>query len=143
MASIHVYFTRLCQFFCVLGCKVSIEWKPNGYSNLDSNNTLAELYQANAESLGVTFPGTDISASTDMGNVSHVVPAIHPMYAIGTTAANHSHAFTTAAATELANEKTLIASKALAMTAIDVLCNTDLIGKVRNDFEKSHPTNSE
>ena len=107
------------------------------------NSTLAELYQRNAESLGVTFPPqAEFTAGTDMGNVSHVVPAIHPMYAIGTTDANHSHAFTTAAATELAHEKTLIASKALAMTAIDVLCNPDLIDKVGNDFLKSNPQNN-
>lgn len=130
----------LCNaYFLILsGCKVSIEWDPNSYSNLDSNNTLADLYQANAEMLGVKFvPGTDLVASTDMGNVSHVVPSIHPMYSIGTTAPNHSHSFTTAAATELANEKTLIASKALAMTAIDVLCDPNLIGKVRDDFKNN------
>ena len=110
---------------------------------MDSNNTLAELYEANAKALGVKFLDVEFSASTDMGNVSHVVPSIHPMYAIGTTAANHSHAFTTAAATELANEKTLVASKAMAMTAIDVLCDPDLIGKVQKDFEASNPTNNE
>ena len=120
-----------------LGCKVVIEWDPNTYSNLVSNNTLADLYQANAEVLGVKFTDLDLVASTDMGNVSHVVPSIHPMYSIGTTAPNHSHSFTTAAATELANKNTLIASKALAMTAIDVLCNPDLIGKVRNDFKNN------
>ena len=73
-----------------------------------------------------------------MGNVSRVVPSIHPMYSIGTTAPNHSHAFTTAAITEVAHEKTLIASKAMAMTAIDVLYNKDLIDQVRNDFRTSH-----
>ena len=73
-----------------------------------------------------------------MGNVSHVVPSTHVMYSIGSTAPNHSHAFTTAAITEVAHEKTLIASKAMAMTAIDVLCNKDLIDKVRNDLTKSH-----
>ena len=128
----------------LLGCQVCLEWDPISYSNLDTNNTLAKLYQENAETLGVTFPpDAELQASTDMGNVSHVVPSIHPMYAIGTKAPNHSHAFTTAAATELANAKTLIASKALAMTAIDVLCDPDMIGKIRNDFDKSHPTNNE
>ena len=128
-----------------LGCQASFEWRTNSYSNLDTNNTLAELYQANAESLGVTFPagGEELTASSDIGNVSHVVPAIEPCYTIGTTAANHSLVFNTAAGTELAHEKTLIASKVLAMAAIDVLCNPYLIDKVRNDFEKSHPTNSE
>ena len=131
-------------FFLTTGCKVAIEWKSSTkYSHLDTNNTLAELYQANAETLGVTFPPkADFIASTDMGNVSHVVPSIHVMYSIGTTAPNHSHAFTTAAATQLASEKTLIASKAMAMTAIDVLCNQGLIDKVRDDFKKSHVTSN-
>ena len=75
-----------------------------------------------------------------MGNVSHVVPSTHVLYSIGTSVPNHSHAFTAAAITEAAHEKTLIASKAMAMTAIDVLCNKDLIDKVRNDFIKSHTT---
>ena len=126
-----------------LGCKVSLEWITPACSNLVTNNILAELYQANAESLGVMFPPQeDCVISTDMGNVSHVVPSIHPMYAIGTTAANHSHAFTLAAGTKQAHEKTLIASKALAMTAIDVLCNADWIVKVRNEFFKSNPSNN-
>lgn len=128
------------SFFPYSGCKVAIEWMASTkYSHLDSNNTLVQLYQANAETLGVTFPPeASFSASTDMGNVSHVVPSIHPMYSIGTTAPNHSHAFTTAAITELAHEKTLIASKAMVMTAIDVFCSKDLIDKVRNDFTNSH-----
>jgi len=125
------------------GCQVSIEWISPRYSNLDTNHTLAQLYQANAESLAVTFPTQeDFPASTDMGNVSHIVPSIHPMYSIGTTAPNHSHAFTAAAVTEVAHEKTLIASKAMVMTAIDVLCNKDLIDKVRNDFMTSHNTSN-
>ena len=111
------------------------EWGAMRYENLVSNDTLAELYKANAESLGVTFICADFLASTDMGNVSHEVPSIHPVYAIDTTAPNHSHAFTTAAITEKANERTLIASKAMAMTAIDVLCNSDLINKVKKDFK--------
>lgn len=120
--------------FC-LGCEVSVEWNPQRYLDVLSNNTLAELYQSNAKTLGVEFHGADFTASTDMGNVSHVVPSIHPMYSINTTAPNHSHAFTTAAATEVANQKTLVASKVMAMTAIDVLCDSDVIAKVRNDFE--------
>ena len=128
-------------YFFHLGCEIAIEWIHPRYSNMDTNKTLAQLYQANAETLGVTFPiQEDFPISTDMGNVSHVVPSIHVMYSIGTTVANHSHAFTTAAATQLAHEKTLIASKAMAMTAIDVVCNQDLIDKVQNDFEILHPT---
>lgn len=134
-ATMHSNNEDVAIFPCLLGCKVFAEWGAMRYEDLVSNDTLAELYKANAESLGVTFICADFSASTDMGNVSHEVPSIHPVYAIDTTAPNHSHAFTTAAITEKANERTLIASKAMAMTAIDVLCNSDLIEKVRQDFK--------
>ena len=122
---------------------MSIEWDAMHYSNVDTNSTVADLYQANAESLGVKFdtPGADEArGSTDMGNVSHVVPSIHVMYSIDCTAGNHSREFTTAAATEVAHKKTLIASKAMAMTAIDVMCSLDLMEKIKKDFEKSNPT---
>lgn len=133
-ATMHSNNEDVAIFACLLGCKVFAEWGAMRYEDLVSNDTLAELYKANAESLGVTFICADFLASTDMGNVSHEVPSIHPVYAIDTTAPNHSHAFTTAAITEKANERTLIASKAMAMTAIDVLCNSDLINKVKKDF---------
>ncbi|PFX18104.1 Peptidase M20 domain-containing protein 2 [Stylophora pistillata] len=98
-----------------------------GYSSLDTNDTLADLYQANVKTLGVTFnpPKIELSGSTDMGNVSQIIPSIHVMYSIGSDAVNHSRAFTSAAITEIAHEKTLIASKAMAMTAIDQLVNMD------------------
>jgi len=117
---------------------VSLEWEVS-YSNLVTNSTLAELYQANVKTLGITFgPLKDGEAlgSTDMGNVSYIVPSTHVMYGIDSKAVNHSHAFTTAAITEIAHEKTLIASKGMAMTAIDVLCNPELMVKIKKDFEE-------
>ena len=119
---------------------MSIEWDPIRYSNVDTNATLADLYQANAETFGVKYDGREGSGgSTDMGNVSHIIPSTHVLYDICTKAGNHSHAFTAAAVTEIAQEKTLIASKAMAMTVIDVMCNSELMEKIRKDFEKSHP----
>ena len=118
---------------------MSVEWGV-GYSNVVTNSTLAELYQANVKTLGITFsPLEDKEAmgSTDMGNVSYVVPSTHVMYSIDSKAVNHSHAFTKAAITEIAHEKTLIASKAMAMTAIDVLCNPELMVKIKEDFKKT------
>ena len=53
-----------------------MEWEPRPYSSLDTNDTLVDLYQANVETLGVTFnPFEEYGkGSTDMGNVSQVVP---------------------------------------------------------------------
>jgi metal-dependent amidase/aminoacylase/carboxypeptidase family protein len=109
-----------------------------------SNPTMASLYQSNAESLGVQFPSLaeqkeKVLGSTDMGNVSHVIPSIHPMYSIDSMAVNHSYAFTAAAGTDVAHDKTLIAAKAMAMTAIDLYCSQDLREQVKQQFTEIHP----
>eukprot|EP00058_Branchiostoma_floridae_P002584 XP_002588072.1 hypothetical protein BRAFLDRAFT_83072 [Branchiostoma floridae] len=83
------------------GCQVEYNFKRDAskYSNLIQNNTLATLYERNAEVLGVTnCPDKSvtgaISGSTDMGNVTHVVPGIHPTFALPTDASIHSRHFT-------------------------------------------------
>src|ERR687897_558927 len=47
------------------------------------NRAIVERYRANAEALGrivrLPSPTARVVGSTDMGNVSYVVPAIHPM----------------------------------------------------------------
>ncbi|MCU0502066.1 MAG: hypothetical protein MUC51_09930, partial [Anaerolineae bacterium] len=63
-------------------------------------------------------------ASTDLGNVSRVIPAACATVAIADdTVAIHSPAFTDAAAAEPARRMLLDSAKALAMTAIDLLTN--------------------
>ena len=78
---------------------MEISWCDKPYDNTISNPTLTALYTANALSLGVEFsdhPGPG-GGSTDMGNVGHVVPSIHPVYYVGQDVANHSRPFTAAA----------------------------------------------
>ncbi|EDO32545.1 predicted protein [Nematostella vectensis] len=100
-------------------------------------------YQSHAESLGVEFPSLEeqknkMIGSTDMGNVSHVLPSIHPIYSIDSMAVNHSYAFTAAANTDVAHEKTLVAAKSMAMTAIDLLCNKELREQAKKQFTATH-----
>ena len=120
--------------FAVLPC--------TSYSDVITNSTLATLYERNAEKFGIQFPSLEEqkklpAASTDMGNVSYIVPSLHAMYNIDTTAVNHTHEFTAAAASDVAHKKTLIAAKALAMTAIDVLCSSQLMREVTDEFKKA------
>ena len=65
---------------------------------------MSDLYFNNAKTVGVDFdahglqPGQPVpSGSTDMGNVSHVVPSIHPRFYIGTNVASHTREFAEAA----------------------------------------------
>lgn len=120
------------------GCKVYVEWNPLRYSSVDTSSTLADLYQANIKSLGVTF-GPQMQqktrGSTDMGNVSKIISSIYVMYDIGCEVSGHSHAFRAAAITENARAKTLTESKAMAMTAIDILCNPELMQETSSNFK--------
>ncbi|CAB4034490.1 Hypothetical predicted protein [Paramuricea clavata] len=124
------------------GCSVDIKWCGHGkdhqpYIDVLNNPVLGDLYRKHAESLGIQFLPRVIeaslpTASTDMGNVSHVVPSIHPLYSITTKAGNHTHEFTKATGDEIAQSPTLIAAKSMAMTAVDILCNPEMLEQMKN-----------
>jgi hypothetical protein len=71
-----------------------------------------------------------------MGNVSKIVPSLHPMIAVSPpSVALHSHEFAQWAASEAGHRAVADGAKALAMTALDVLCDADLLNAVRASFE--------
>ena len=72
--------------------------------------------------------------STDMANVTHVKPAIHPAFTINCPAAINTEKFNEAAGKVEAQPKTLIAAKSMAMTSIDVLANPELLKSVVDEF---------
>ncbi len=121
------------------GCQVDIEYLSPELSYVDvlSNPILSELFADNLKELGVEFQFENdaFTASTDMGNVSHVVPAIHPLYATGSTAVNHTREFTTAVNTPEAHQHTLVVAKAMAYTGIDVLCNSKTLDEIKESFK--------
>lgn len=79
------------------------------------------------------------AVSTDMGNVSQVVPGIQPEFYIGAESphVNHTAGFADFAASEEAQEYTFLVAEALAKTAVDLLSNPDLMQKVKMEFEEN------
>ncbi|MGD9892502.1 MAG: M20 family peptidase, partial [Dehalococcoidia bacterium] len=124
------------------GCRLDVRWTGRPYSNLTTNPPIAECYVENARRLGKTIPargqGAGGGPSTDMGNVSHVVPSIHPMFAIPTEAGNHTPGFTAAAATAEAHAAMRTAATAMAMTALDLYLRPDLLEAAREQFHAAH-----
>ena len=123
------------------GCQVQITSPESAYYlDIVHNPTLSELYLKNIKDLGVKdikmVSDSPTMASSDMGDVSHVVPSIHPVYAIGSGEVNHSRGFTAVANTPEAHRATLTAAKAMAHTCIDVLTTDGLLEKIRKDFEQ-------
>jgi len=101
------------------------------YANMVPNTVLADLFDANLAALGREVQPPEPNermGSTDMGNVSHVVPALHPYIAIAPEeVAGHSPEFRAASISPEGHAGLLDAAKALAMTAIDLFSNPDLV----------------
>ena len=123
------------------GCKVDIRWGASDYLDLKTNWPIAGAYHENALALGREFfPVKDIPAgfagSTDMGNVSHRVPSIHPMLAVAPpNVIIHNAEFTKWAASEQGDAAVIDGAKSLAMTALDLMANPSLLETAKNDFE--------
>ena len=78
------------------------------------------------------------AGSTDMGDVSHVVPSIHPYLAIvgENEALCHQHAFAEAAASERGLATAIAAAKALARTAVELLVDEELRLAARAEWDR-------
>jgi metal-dependent amidase/aminoacylase/carboxypeptidase family protein len=75
--------------------------------------------------------------SSDIGNVSQVVPAIHPYVAIGPeNMPGHSTEFVKAAASEQGHQGLIYAAKGLVMTSVDVFTNPELLAKIKKEFKE-------
>ncbi|MET8022906.1 M20 family metallopeptidase [Streptomyces avermitilis] len=115
------------------GCELSIAQISPDYADMRPDPGLLALYRANAEALGRSFPdlpgGAAVGAATDMGNVSHAVPAIHPMLGLDCApAVNHQPEFTAACVTAAADRAVLDGAIAMAWTAADLAATSQECG---------------
>ncbi|MEU5838044.1 M20 family metallopeptidase [Streptomyces diacarni] len=107
------------------GCDLEIEPESKPYAEFRADETALEHYRTNALALGREFapPGQAARmnrASTDMGNVSQVVPAIHPYIGVGSLpATNHQREFAAHCVGGTAQRALLDGATALAWTAVD------------------------
>ena len=119
------------------GARLEYRWDEIAFDSMKNNETLAELFKQNLESLGrhvVAFKPEFGLGSTDMGNVSQVVPSIHPTIAIASPdVLGHTPEFAAAAASEAGHEGLMDAAKALAMTVADIL-QPGMFDKIKQEF---------
>jgi amidohydrolase len=122
------------------GARLEYKWDNVRYATLRNNLTLAKLFRQNMQSAGRRMPLFDPRASfgsTDMGNVSHLVPGIHPAVAIAPVKMlSHSPQFAEAAASETGQRGLLDAAKALAMTAVDLLADPKTVERAKEEFRQ-------
>jgi amidohydrolase len=121
------------------GARLEYRWSEVVYAAMRNNLTLARLFKQNMESLGRRIKLSDPDCafgSTDMGNVSQLVPSIHPEVAIAPVGVSvHSPEFALAAASESGSRGLLDAAKAMAMTVVDLVANPEVMTKVKEEFK--------
>ncbi|KQS37408.1 M20 family metallopeptidase [Exiguobacterium sp. Leaf196] len=109
----------------------------NEVDNLVFNRTFDRLFQEEAEALGQIVhlderPGL---GSTDAGNISQVIPTIHPYIKIGSDdLVAHTEAFKEAARSEAGDEALIAGAKILARTALRVLADERTRGAIAQEF---------
>ncbi|KAG9068980.1 hypothetical protein KI688_009870 [Linnemannia hyalina] len=130
------------------GCTVTVE-KTMEYMPLHNNSILSDRYGKYMTSMGVHYNSRQVdettpAGSTDMGNVTHALPGIHPVFNIASLEgvrepglSTHSLLFAERSGTELAHKTMIRAAKALSLTGLDVLLDGEFTKHARDEFEKS------
>lgn len=122
------------------GCRVEISNYEMGYAPLRSNQELNEIFGNNLTFLGVDREEIEISltkGSVDIGDVSQVVPAIHPSIKImDEPYPGHTREFAQATKSPRAMEGMLIGAVALAFTGFDYLTSPSIQKKVKEEFDR-------
>jgi amidohydrolase len=109
------------------------------YEPLRRNQTLLDLFAANMRGAGLVEGEAvpDRLGSSDVGNVSQVLPTIQPMVAIAPTGmAIHTRDFVAAAVQPLAHAGMLAAAKTMALTTYDLLADPARVRAAKEEFAR-------
>lgn len=124
------------------GATVKSSFYEFSYDDMITNKTLSDVFTKQLVSLGVEeieiHEQRDGSGSLDMGNVSQVVPAIHPYVKIcNESYACHTHEFREAAMSEQGRDAMLLGAKSMALTGLEILTNKELLAAIKKEFAKN------
>ncbi|APC39808.1 M20 family metallopeptidase [Clostridium estertheticum] len=121
------------------GATLEISLYESPFDDMNTNENLSDTFNDNLRSLGITDinPPENIG-SLDMGNVSYIVPSIHPLLGIGNpNLILHTKEMAKATITNQAHNALIIGATALALTGYDVITNRDLLSKIKEEFIQS------
>jgi len=122
------------------GCTVELENDPaNRCRTMLNNPTLLGIWRRHLADAGVNDDPIDPNAgSTDMANVSHEVPTIHPYMAIGPRGMpGHSREFAAHAGGEDGDRVLPIAIRVLAATGVELLRNPEMVDRAWEELRAS------
>ncbi|MEQ1872356.1 MAG: M20 family metallopeptidase [Ilumatobacteraceae bacterium] len=123
------------------GCTMTHKWDDITCADMIDNGPMVQAYTANAGRLGRTVvdpitSGRHVVGSTDMGNVSYLVPSIHPMIKVAADGVPiHTVDFARAAGGPDGDRAVIDGAKAMAMTVIDLWCSPGVLAQAQAAFE--------
>ncbi len=123
------------------GATLKYKWEKKKYASMKNNMIMAKLFDQNMKSLGRIMEDltpSSVIGSTDMGNVSQIVPSIHATVAIAPPSVTlHTSDFSVAAISETGNRGLTDAAKSMAMTLVDILGCPEILENIKREFQSS------
>ncbi|KAF5863257.1 hypothetical protein ETB97_010379 [Aspergillus alliaceus] len=111
------------------------------YTDIKLNDTLCERYQAHMGSWGRNVLKSHdkiLTGSSDIGNVSYVMPTLHTMFGIPAPDGSFPHhpSFAAAAGTDEAHGEAVVVGKSLAMIGWEMVTDEALFERAKHQWEK-------
>lgn len=122
------------------GCELTIEEGADMNAPLKINEAFADIYRRQMRLLGLEeddFPMDKNAGSSDIGNVSQILPTIHPHILLKRGINIHTREFADATITEDGKNALMEGAKCLALTAVELITDKNALGRVKRDFEIS------
>ncbi len=130
------------------GCSSRVRFPGETYADLVANAQMSSVWVRHAASLGRTVGdprtgGVRVVGSTDMGNVSHLVPTIHPMIASAPAGtAIHTEEFARHSRGPIADRAVVDGAKLLALCAVDFWTDPALRARTAEEFSLTRRSDS-
>lgn len=121
------------------GCSLEIDEDPRVMAPFRIIRNFAALYARQLGILGLQEDDVPVDlnrGSSDIGNVSQVVPTIHPHVPIGSGMNIHSSSFAKATVSDLGDMAVLEGARAIAMTAIDLVFDREVRASIQEEFRQ-------
>lgn len=109
----------------------------NEVDNQLINSKFDELFVEVSRTLGLEV-STEVEkgvGSSDVGNISQVVPTIQPNIKIGDNLLGHSPEFRDAAISKEGDEALIVGAKALSLTALTLLTDEARLNEIKHEFK--------
>lgn len=119
------------------GAKLNVIAFQNEVDDLLINKVFDDVFVESAKLIGLEI-STEVQTgfgSTDVGNISQVVPTIHPHVKIGpSTLVGHTPEFCAAAVSMEGDDALISGAKALAITALTLITDKEKFKEVKDEF---------